>query len=206
MTSLILLGPPGVGKGTQAAWLANCLKIPAISTGQIFRTNIGEGTKLGQLAAGYIEKGEFVPDSMTIPMVQARLEAPDTENGFILDGFPRNLAQAHALRDILNRQRRKVHSVLELVAPQDVLMDRLMKRASEEQRSDDTREVFEHRLEVYRKQTEPIATYYADQDLLDVIDAAQPIEDVGREMLEALGRRCVCGEGQLDEALKQVGH
>lgn len=192
MTALILLGPPGVGKGTQAAWLSRCLEIPTISTGQIFRSNIAEGTQLGQMADSYISRGEFVPDSVTIPMLEARLSAPDTRNGFILDGFPRNLAQAHALRDILAKMGHPVDAVLELTAPTGVLVERMLKRSGEESRVDDSREVFEHRLEVYHDQTEPIATYYADQDLLDAISATGSVPEVGRAMLEALSARGLC--------------
>ena len=130
MTAIILLGPPGVGKGTQAQWMSRCLNIPAISTGQIFRSNIAEGTELGALADSYISKGEFVPDSVTIPMLQARISAPDTQGGFILDGFPRNLAQAHALRDMLAKMGRPLSAVLELTAPTSVLVERKIGRAS----------------------------------------------------------------------------
>lgn len=192
MTALILLGPPGVGKGTQAKWLSKCLGIPAVSTGQIFRTNIADGTELGQMAESYISRGEFVPDSVTVPMLAARLGAPDAQEGFILDGFPRNISQAHSLRDMLGKKRVSLDAVLELTAPTEVLMGRLAKRSGEENRSDDSAEVFEHRLTVYREQTEPIATYYADQDLLDVIDASQGVEEVGQAMLAALAARSLC--------------
>lgn len=192
MTALILLGPPGVGKGTQAVRLAKCVGVPAISTGHIFRMNIAQGTELGILAEKYISKGEFVPDSVTTPMLAARLQSPDVEGGFILDGYPRNLEQAHSLRDILASQGRELDAVLELSAPEDVLLGRLTKRAAEEDRSDDTEEVFSHRLEIYRRQTEPIATYYADQDLLEVIDGSLPLDDVGALMLRVLRERAVC--------------
>ena len=192
MTAIILLGPPGVGKGTQAVWMSRCLGIPAISTGQIFRTNIAEGTELGQMADSYISKGEFVPDSVTIPMLEARLSAPDTKGGFILDGFPRNLAQAHALRDMLQKMGRSLSAVLELTAPTSVLVERMVKRSTEEQRSDDSEEIFKHRLQIYHEQTEPIATYYADQDLLEVVNADRSVNEVGRALVSALSSRGLC--------------
>ncbi len=189
---MILLGPPAVGKGTQAAWLAECLGVPTVSTGQIFRSNIAEDTELGRLAARYMSEGRFVPDSVTIPMVDARLSAPDAADGFILDGFPRNLEQAHALRDLLAKRGQKLDVVLELDAPDEVVVQRLLHRAEEEDRSDDNVETFRQRLVDYHEQTEPIATYYADQDLLDVVDAAQTREEVREAMVQALRERGVC--------------
>lgn len=189
MTSVILLGPPGVGKGTQSVWLAELLEVPAISTGQIFRNNIDEKTELGAIAQRYIGRGEFVPDSVTIPMVATRLTAPDVEQGFILDGYPRNLEQAHALRDMLAARGMHLDVVIELAAPVSVLVERLEGRAIAEGREDDTAEVFRRRLEIYREQTEPIATYYADQDLLEVVDAAQSKEDVRDAMMAVVQRR-----------------
>ena len=189
MTSIILLGPPGVGKGTQAAWLAKFLDVPAISTGQIFRANIEDQTELGKLAQDYMDKGEFVPDSVTNPMVTARLSAPDAARGFVLDGYPRSLDQAHALRDTMAREHWHIDAVLELSAPEQKLIERLKKRAGEEHRSDDTADVFEHRLEVYWERTEPLATYYADQDLLDVVDGSGTPDEVAQLMRDALRAR-----------------
>ncbi len=192
MSAVILLGPPGVGKGTQAKWLAEALDIPAISTGQIFRTNIADGTELGKLAQIFIDHGEFVPDTITNPMVEARLGAPDAKKGFVLDGYPRSLPQAHALRDVLAKEDMHLDAVLELTAPEEVLVDRMKKRAGEEHRADDRDEVFEHRIAVYHERTEPLATYYADLDLLDVIDASGSFEEVARLMLDALRERGIC--------------
>ena len=184
MTAVILLGPPAVGKGTQATALATYLGVPTISTGQIFRTNIEEGTELGRLAEEYMSAGKFVPDSVTISMVDARLSAPDAQNGFILDGFPRNLPQAHALRDLLAKRGVPLDVVLEFTAPDEVVVERLLNRAQQENRSDDREEVFVQRLADYHDQTEPIATYYADQDLLEVVDAQGTIDEVRAAMIE----------------------
>ena len=192
MTAMILLGPPAVGKGTQAVWLAQCLGVPTISTGQIFRSNIEDGTELGRLADSYISKGKFVPGPITVPMVDARLSAPDVEGGFILDGFPRNLDQAHALRDLLARRGVKLDIVLELEAPEGVVVERLQNRAGVEHRSDDKVDVFIQRLKDYHELTEPIATYYADQDLLEVIDANQDREGVHDAIMAVLKDKGLC--------------
>ena len=192
MSAVILLGPPGVGKGTQAGWLAKALGVPAISTGQIFRTNIEDETELGKLAQTFIAQGDFVPDHVTNPMVAVRLSAPDAQRGFVLDGYPRSLEQAHALRDTLAKEDMRIDAVLELTAPADVLIARLAKRASEENRADDKIEVFKHRLDVYKERTEPLATYYADLDLLEVVDASGTPEEVADAMLAALRLRGVC--------------
>ncbi len=192
MTAIILLGPPAVGKGTQAVWLAECLGVPTISTGQIFRSNIEDDTELGRLADSYISQGKFVPDSITVPMVDARLSAPDVQGGFILDGFPRNLGQAHALRDLLASRGISLDVVLELEAPEAVVVSRLRNRAGVEHRSDDTVDVFIQRLNDYHELTEPIATYYADQDLLEVIDADQDREGVQDSIMGVLKDKGLC--------------
>ncbi len=192
MTVMILLGPPAVGKGTQATKLSKCLGIPTISTGQIFRTNMQDGTELGRLADQYISAGKFVPDSVTIPMVDARLSAPDVEGGFILDGFPRNLSQAHALRDLLAKRGIVLDIVVELDAPEAVVVGRLLHRAGVETRSDDKVEVFVQRLRDYHDLTEPIATYYADQDLLEVVNAALSVDEVHEEIMSLLRAKQLC--------------
>ncbi len=192
MSAVILLGPPGVGKGTQASWLAEALGVPAISTGQIFRSNIQDGTELGKLAESYMDQGDFVPDNVTNPMVAARLSAPDARDGFVLDGYPRSLEQAHALRDTLAKESMVIDAVLELTAPENVLIERLVKRASEEHRADDKADVFKHRLAVYYERTEPLATYYADLDLLEAVDASGTPSEVADAMLAALRLRGVC--------------
>ena len=190
MTAVIILGPPGVGKGTQSGWLAKLIDAPAVATGQIFRSNIADGTELGKVADRFISRGEFVPDSVTTPMVAVRLSAPDVRgHGFVLDGYPRTLAQGHDLRDILAAERLELDVVLELSAAEDLLVERMLKRAGEEGRSDDTEETFAKRLRDYYALTEPLATYYADQDLLEVIDASGTREEVAANMMFALCNR-----------------
>lgn len=178
MTAIILLGAPGAGKGTQAERISKRLDVPAISTGAIFRDNMEASTPLGIEARSYIDRGEFVPDTVTNPMVKARLSAPDVQNGFLLDGYPRTLEQAHALRDMLADLGTSIDLVLEIEVDEDEVVGRMMKRAEEQHRTDDTEPVMRHRLEVYRELTMPMATYYADQDLLEVVDGSGTVDDV----------------------------
>ena len=178
MTVVILLGPPGAGKGTQASRIAERLDIPAISTGDILRANMAEGTEIGKQAQAYMDRGEFVPDSVTNAMVKARLAAPDTAKGFLLDGYPRSVEQAHVLRDMLLDLGKSIDVVLEIQVDEDEVVERMLKRAQEQHRTDDTEPVMRHRLEVYHQQTEPVATYYVDQDLLEVVDGRGSIDEV----------------------------
>ena len=174
MTVVILLGPPGAGKGTQASRIAERLDIPAISTGDIFRANMAEGTEIGKQAQAYMDRGEFVTNTM----VKARLAAPDTANGFLLDGYPRSVEQAHVLRDMLLDLGTSIDVVLEIQVDEDEVVERMLKRAQEQHRTDDTEPVMRHRLEVYHQQTLPVATYYVDQDLLEVVDGTGSIDEV----------------------------
>ena len=178
MTVVILLGPPGAGKGTQASRIAERLDIPAISTGDIFRANKAVGTEIGKQAQAYMDRGEFVPDSVTNAMVKARLAAPDTAKGFLLDGYPRSVEQAHVLRDMLLDLGKSIDVVLEIQVDEDEVVERMLKRAQGQHRTDDTEPVMRHRLEVYHQQTEPVATYYVDQDMLEVVDGRGSIDDV----------------------------
>ncbi|CRH62041.1 adenylate kinase [Chlamydia trachomatis] len=186
MTAMVLLGPPGAGKGTQATRIAEKLSIPAISTGEIFRTNMSEGTEIGLQAKAFIDRGEFVPDSVTNAMVKARLSAPDTANGFLLDGYPRNVEQAHVLADMCAEIGFKLDLVLEIQVDEDEVVTRMMKRAQEQHRTDDTEPVMRHRLEVYHQQTEPVAAYYADHDLLQVVDGSGSIDEVTERIFAVL--------------------
>lgn len=186
MTAMVLLGPPGAGKGTQATRIAEKLSIPAISTGEIFRTNMSEGTEIGLQAKAFIDRGEFVPDSVTNAMVKARLSAPDTANGFLLDGYPRNVEQAHVLADMCEEAGIKLDLVLEIQVDEDEVVTRMMKRAEEQHRTDDTEPVMRHRLEVYHQQTEPVAAYYADHDLLQVVDGSGSIDEVTERIFAVL--------------------
>ena len=186
MTAIILLGPPGAGKGTQAARIAEKLDIPAISTGEIFRTNMAEGTEIGKQAKAYMDRGEFVPDSVTNEMVRARLAAPDAKGGFLLDGYPRNVDQAHVLRDMTMELGVSIDLVLEIQVDEDEVVARMLKRAQEQHRADDTEPVMRHRLEVYHQQTEPVATYYVDQDLLQVVDGTGTVDEVTERIFTIL--------------------
>ena len=186
MTVVILLGPPGAGKGTQASRIAERLNIPAISTGYIFRANMAEGTEIGKQAQAYMDRGEFVPDSVTNAMVKARLAAPDTAKGFLLDGYPRSVEQAHVLRDMLLDLGKSIDVVLEIQVDEDEVVERMLKRAQEQHRTDDTEPVMRHRLEVYHQQTEPVATYYVDQDLLGVVDGRGTIDQVTERIFAIL--------------------
>ena len=175
---LLLLGAPGAGKGTQAKRIAEAVGIPAISTGAIFRQNMADNTPLGQRARQYMDAGEFVPDAVTNPMVLARLQAPDVASGCLLDGYPRTLDQARYLHRELACQRREVALVIEIAVDYDEVLTRLLHRAQLEHRSDDTEPVIRHRLDVYREQTEPMATYYAEQDKLVQVDGMGTIDEV----------------------------
>ena len=186
--AILILGAPGAGKGTQAKRIAKALQIPAISTGAIFRQNMKDRTELGQKAQSYMDAGEFVPDSVTNPMVEARLSAPDVAGGYLLDGYPRTVEQAFYLRDALAASGRDLDLVLEIAVELDEVVERLLKRAEIEGRADDTEPVIRRRLEVYKDQTEPMVTYYADQDKL-----VQPAEiSAGSPLLYVL--RFICLE------------
>lgn len=186
MIAMVLLGPPGAGKGTQATRIAEKLSIPAISTGEIFRTNMSEGTEIGLQAKAFIDRGEFVPDSVTNAMVKARLSASDTANGFLLDGYPRNVEQAHVLADMCAEIGIKLDLVLEIQVDEDEVVTRMMKRAQEQHRTDDTEPVMRHRLEVYHQQTKPVAAYYADHELLQVVDGSGSIDEVTERIFAVL--------------------
>jgi len=184
---LVLLGPPGAGKGTQAARLAEQLGVPAISTGDIFRANIKGGTELGRAAQEYSDRGALVPDSVTNAMVRDRLAQDDVEEGFLLDGYPRNAAQVEELEAILADQGRALDLVVEITADSEVVVERLLKRAQIEGRQDDTEDVVRHRLDVYAEQTAPISQLYADRGLLVQVDGIGEVDDVTQRLLAAIG-------------------
>jgi adenylate kinase len=175
---LILLGPPGAGKGTQAKLLAAAYGIPAISTGDIFRANVGAGTPLGVEAKRYMDAGEYVPDSVTNEMVRGRLAEPDTDPGFLLDGYPRTVQQVAELDAILAGQSRSLDAVVELTVEVEAVVRRLRLRAEVEGRSDDTEEVIRRRLDVYADQTAPLAKAYADRGLLRQVDGVGEVAEV----------------------------
>ena len=187
MTSrLVLLGPPGAGKGTQAARLSTQLGIPAISTGDIFRSNVAERTELGQRAQRYMDAGEYVPDEITNDMVRARLAQPDSAQGFLLDGYPRTLDQVAELDAMLAGLDARLDAVVELTADDEVVVQRLLGRAAEQGRADDTDVVIRRRLEVYHEQTAPLAEHYATRGLLRRVDGIGSVEEVTARVLAAL--------------------
>lgn len=183
---LVLLGPPGAGKGTQASRLAQRLAIPAISTGDIFRANITGGTELGRKVQEYTAVGALVPDELTNAMVRDRLAQDDARDGFLLDGYPRNVAQVGELDDILAAAGRPLDVAVELTADPEVVVERLLSRAQIEGRADDTEPVIRHRLEVYALQTAPISQVYADRGLLVRVDGIGSVDDVTERLLLAL--------------------
>jgi adenylate kinase len=189
---LVLLGPPGAGKGTQAQIIAGELGVPAISTGDIFRANVSGQTELGQQAKTYMDAGDLVPDEITVAMVKDRLAEPDAKAGFLLDGFPRTIPQADQLRDSLDELGQALDRVLEMVVDEEELVRRLSGRrvvidGNEVQRDDDKPETVRHRLQVYREQTEPLAGFYERAELLSRIDAIGTVEEVTARALKALG-------------------
>jgi adenylate kinase len=189
---VVLLGPPGAGKGTQAQIIAEKLGVPAISTGDIFRANVSGQTALGQQAKIYMDAGDLVPDEITVAMVKDRLAEPDAKSGFLLDGFPRTISQAEQLRDSLADLGQELRRVLELVVEEDELVRRLSGRrmlveGEMVQRDDDRPETVRHRLEVYREQTAPLSGFYESEGLLTRIDAIGEVEEVTARALKALG-------------------
>ncbi|MDO5726617.1 MAG: adenylate kinase [Bowdeniella nasicola] len=185
-TRLVIFGPPGAGKGTQAEKLATDLNIPTISTGDLFRSHMSEGSELGHLAASYISRGALVPDEVTVGMLRERLEAKDVHNGFLLDGFPRTLAQIDSLDDLLGEE--GLSAVIELQVPDEELVDRLVKRGAESGRSDDTEDVIRNRLAVYHEQTAPVADKYRQRGQLITIDGTGSIDEIATRIREAVSR------------------
>lgn len=188
MKRMIILGAPGAGKGTQAELLCEKFGIPQISTGAIFRANVSEGTELGKVAQGYIDQGKFVPDEITDALVKDRLHAEDTQNGFLLDGYPRTLAQVGALDEILLEQGHMLDIVIELVTKKDEIVQRLLKRAETEGRADDTEEVISRRMDVYVEQTKPLSRVYEQRGILAQVDGLGTVDDVHARVLSAIER------------------
>ncbi|GLU49313.1 adenylate kinase [Nocardiopsis ansamitocini] len=182
----VLVGPPGAGKGTQAQILASELSIPKVSTGDIFRANVSGGTELGKQASAFMDRGDLVPDEVTNAMVKDRLAEEDARDGFLLDGFPRNVAQARTLDTMLGELDSRLDVVLELVVDEEEVIRRLAERAAIDHRSDDNEETIRHRLVVYREQTAPLVSFYEEQGLLVKVDAIGSVEDVTERALAAL--------------------
>jgi adenylate kinase len=186
MMKLLLIGPPGAGKGTQASKLSEVFGIPAISTGDIFRENVKNQTPLGVEAKSYMDKGEYVPDELTNKLVRDRLKNSDCVNGFLLDGYPRTADQVQELDSILKETNSKLDAVVQLTADTDEVVRRLAKRAIEQGRSDDTEEVLRNRLSVYEEQTAPLISVYESRGLLVKVDGLGEIASVTQRITEAL--------------------
>lgn len=187
MTRILIMGPPGSGKGTQAATLAERCAVPTISTGEIFRANMRDHTSLGETARSYVEAGEYVPDSVTNAMVRERLGRDDCQPGFVLDGYPRTLDQVAALDRLLADTGLRIDAVLVIDVDDDDLVERLVRRATIEQRADDTEEVIRRRQKVYAEQTAPLLEEYARRRLVRRVDGAGSVEDVTARILAVLG-------------------
>lgn len=210
---IVLVGPPGAGKGTQAQFIASNLSVPKISTGDIFRANVSGNTPLGREAKDYMDRGDLVPDEVTIAMVRDRLTEEDAQAGFLLDGFPRNVPQAETLKKILTEMDRRLDVVLELVVDNDEVVRRLSGRRTCRkcgriwhvafdpptkdgicdvcggelfQRDDDREETIRHRLRVYQEQTAPLVAFYGDEGILVGLDATGPVEEITERALAAI--------------------
>jgi len=197
LTRLLLIGPPGAGKGTQAVRLAEAFGIPAISTGDIFRSNVKNGTELGQQAKAFIDAGDNVPDSLTNALIRDRLAEDDAKDGFLLDGYPRTTDQVRELDAFLAEHGTALEAVVEITADADEVVGRLRKRALEQGRSDDTEEVVRHRLDVYREQTAPLVDVYGGRELLVKVDGIGEIDEVTERITAGLAAR---GIGPRDAA------
>jgi len=183
---LIIMGPPGAGKGTQAKFIAEHFGIPAISTGDIFRANVSKGTPLGVEAKKYMDAGEYVPDEVTNLMVRNRIDEPDAEHGFLLDGYPRTLAQVDELDGMIRFTGHRLDAVVVLTVDQDEIVERLLQRAEVEGRADDTEDVIQRRQQVYLEQTEPLINVYKERGLVHEIDGMGEVEDVTKRIFDAL--------------------
>ena len=180
------MGPPGAGKGTQAVVVASALGIPHISTGDIFRANVSAGTPLGEEAQRYMDAGEYVPDSITNAMVRDRISHDDCNPGFLLDGYPRTLEQVNELDMMLEADGRRLDRVIELTVDTDEVVGRLLKRAQDQGRADDTADVIRRRLEVYFEQTAPLVAVYRDRGILLEVDGMGDVAEVTERILSAL--------------------
>ena len=186
---LLLIGPPGAGKGTQASKLSEVFGIPAISTGDIFRANVKNETPLGLEAKSYMDRGAYVPDDLTNKLVRDRLQNPDCVNGFLLDGYPRTADQVNELDNILTETDSSLDAVIQLTADTDEVVRRLAKRAVEQGRSDDTEDVIRNRMAIYEDQTAPLISLYAARGLLIMVDGLGEIDEVTSRIVEALNAK-----------------
>ena len=189
MTRLLIVGPPGAGKGTQSSRILDTFSIPAIATGDIFRKNIQDETPLGIEVKAIVDAGDYVPDSLTNALVKSRLEEVDALDGFLLDGYPRTLEQVSYLDRLLAAKSQSLDAVIQLVADQEEVVARLRKRAIAQGRTDDTEEAIRHRQQVYSRETTPLIAVYGDRGLLIEVDGLGEIDDVSSRISEALSSR-----------------
>ena len=189
MTRLLIVGPPGAGKGTQSARLMAKYKIPDIATGDIFRANIKNGTALGTKVKAIVDAGDYVPDTLTNALVADRLNQADAANGFLLDGYPRTVDQIEYLDGLLASKGQSLDAVIQLVADQDEVVDRLRRRAVEQGRTDDTEDAIRHRQQVYVDQTAPLIPVFRDRGLLIEVDGLGEIDEVAERIEAALVSR-----------------
>jgi adenylate kinase len=180
------MGPPGAGKGTQAKAIAERLSIPAISTGDIFRENVSQETELGQEAKRYMDAGDYVPDEVTNAMVRDRIAEDDAAGGFLLDGYPRTVAQVEELDTMVEASGHRIDTALVLTVDEDEIVQRLLKRAEDSGRSDDTEDVIRHRQDVYTEQTAPLIDTYRERGLLVEVDGMGSVDEVTSRVFEAL--------------------
>jgi adenylate kinase len=186
---MLIVGPPGAGKGTQASRITSTYGIPDISTGDIFRANIKNGTPLGTQVKAIVDAGDYVPDTLTNQLVADRLDEEDARNGFLLDGYPRTLAQVDYLDELLAGKGQKLDAVLQLTADQEEIVQRLSKRAREQGRADDSEEAIRHRQAVYLRETSPLIAVYRDRGLLVPVDGLGAVDEVADRIATSLAGR-----------------
>jgi adenylate kinase len=183
---LLIMGPPGAGKGTQAKYVAEHFKIPAISTGDIFRANVSQGTPLGVEAKRFMDAGEYVPDELTNLMVRNRIDEPDAVAGFLLDGYPRTVAQVEELDHMVEFTGHRLDAVVALTVDEDAVVERLLRRAETDGRADDTEDVIRRRMQVYAEQTEPLIQVYRGRGILIEVDGMGEVDEVTERIFAAL--------------------
>ncbi|SDQ44596.1 adenylate kinase [Microbacterium sp. cf332] len=186
---LLIVGPQGSGKGTQGVRIAEALGIPAVSTGDVFRANVKEGTELGQQVKAIIDAGDLVPDELTGAIVRDRLEQADAAGGFLLDGYPRNVSQVRDLDAFLRDRDEELTAVIELVVPRDESIARLSKRAAEQGRSDDNEESIAKRLSIYERETAPILDVFRERGIVDQVDGVGSLDEITERITAALVAR-----------------
>jgi adenylate kinase len=189
MSNLLIVGPPGAGKGTQAARIAEALGVPAVSTGDIFRQNIKDQTELGQRVSAILDAGEYVPDSLTNELIDDRLAQSDAEQGYLLDGYPRTAGQVEFLDGVNLRRGEQIDAVIRLVAETDEVVRRLLARAQEQGRSDDTEDIIRRRLEMYERETAPLIAIFTERGLVVEVDGIGAVDDVTERILAGLAER-----------------